>query len=225
MTFVRHAISVAMFAGFVVVGAQDAQSQGVDGLKILESAAVHYEGVSSLCADFVQRLEIVLLGDDRTGSGRICQARPNKFGMRFSDPAGDLVIVDGESIWLYYPSVDAKQVIRLRVSGAAGGYDLFREFLERPSEKYTVSYEADEVVAGQPTRRLRLVPKVRTSYNAAVLWIDAGAPILRRIRIEDENSTVRTLTLSDVDLSPSSLDDAWFVFTPPPGAQVISRTP
>ncbi|MDA0312228.1 MAG: outer membrane lipoprotein carrier protein LolA [Gemmatimonadetes bacterium] len=225
MTLVRHAVSLAMLGGFMVVGTQDARSQDVDGLEILESAAVHYGGVSSLCADFVQRLEIVLLGDDRTGSGRICQARPNKFGMRFSDPEGDLVIVDGESIWLYYPSVDVKQVIRVRVSGSAAGYDLFREFLERPSEKYTVSYEADEVIAGQTTRRLRLIPKVRTSYNAAVLWVDAGAPILRRIRIEEENSTVRTLTFADVELGPSSLDDSWFVFTPPPGAQVISRMP
>ena len=38
-------------------------------------------------------MEIPLLGDERTGAGRLCQARPNRFTMRFSQPDGDRIVV------------------------------------------------------------------------------------------------------------------------------------
>ena len=92
-----------------------------------------------------------------------------------------------------------------------------RSFLEDPATKYDVTYEALDEVGGRQTHRLRLVPRARSSYKAAVIWIDQREPVLRQIRIEDENDTVRTITLERVDLDPIALDDDWFTFTPPPG--------
>ncbi len=191
-------------------------------LPVLEEAASKYAGVTSLCADFAQRLEVPLLGDDRSGRGRMCQARPDRFAMRFSEPAGDLVVLDGSSVWLYYPSVDDKQVIRLPVTATAGGFDLHREFLDRPAEKYMATYEGEDSVAGRPTHRIRLVPRSPTSYQQAVVWIDRSGWLLRRVRVEEENGTVRTVTLERVELDPQVPED-WFTFEPPPGAQVIRR--
>ncbi len=191
-------------------------------LPVLEEAASKYAGVTSLCADFAQRLEVPLLGDDRSGRGRMCQARPDRFAMRFSEPAGDLVVLDGSSVWLYYPSVDDKQVIRLPVTATAGGFDLHREFLDRPAEKYMATYEGEDSVAGRPTHRIRLVPRSPTSYQQAVVWIDRSGWLLRRVRVEEENGTVRTVTLERVELDPQVPED-WFTFKPPPGAQVIRR--
>lgn len=207
----------------VGMGPQSALAQVVEPLSLLEETAAFYEGVTRFCADFTQHLSVPLLGDERTGTGQMCQARPNKFAMRFSDPEGDLVVVDGEWIWLYYPSLDPKQVIRFAMADGAGAYDLHKEFLEDPATKYDVTYEALDEVAGHQTHRLRLVPRARSSYEAAVIWIDQQEPVLRQVRIEDENGTVRTITLERIDLDPIALDDDWFTFTPPPGAQVISR--
>ena len=207
----------------VGMGPQSALAQVVEPLSLLEETAAFYEGVTRFCADFTQHLSVPLLGDERTGTGQMCQARPNKFAMRFSDPEGDLVVVDGEWIWLYYPSLDPKQVIRFAMADGAGAYDLHKEFLEDPATKYEVTYEGVDEVAGRQTHRLRLVPRARSSYEAAVIWIDQQEPVLRQVRIEDENGTVRTITFERVDLEPIALDDSWFTFTPPPGAQVISR--
>ena len=207
----------------VVMGPPSALAQGPDPLPLLEATAARYERVSQFCADFTQHLSVPLLGDDRTGSGQMCQARPNKFGMRFSDPEGDLVVADGEWVWLYYPSLDPEQVIRFAMADGAGSYDFHKEFLEDPATKYDVTYEADDEVAGRQTHRLRLVPRARSSYEAAVIWIDRQEPVLRQVRIEDENGTVRTITLERVDLEAIGLHDDWFTFTPPPGAHVISR--
>lgn len=191
------------------------------GLRVLQETAARYQQVDALCANFTQHLSVPLLGEERTGRGRLCQASPNLFAMRFSEPEGDAVVVDGESTWVYFPSLDAKQVFKGPVESSAGGRDFHREFLERPEEKYHVRYEAAEAVDGVATHRLRLQPKQPASYTAAVLWIDIRAPLLRRIQIVEENESVRTITLSDIDLEASP-DPEMFSFTPPPGALVIS---
>ena len=207
----------------VLPAAARAQS-GADadrGIRIIEEAAARYRSVDALCADFTQHLVVPLLGDERTGSGRVCQARPNRFEMRFLEPAGDRIVVDGTHVWLYYPSMDAKQVVRAPVAERPGGHDFHREFLEDPETKYEVTYEGEDEVDGQPTYRLRLRPKTAASYEEAVLWIDRGQPALRRLRLEEENGTIRTITLSNIEFGARP-GGAWFTFTPPAGAHVIT---
>ena len=208
-----------------VMEAQDAAPVSEEAaFELIEAAASRYRDVSALCADFTQHLLVPLLGEERTGTGRLCQAQPNRFGMRFSDPEGDLVVADGSFVWLYYPSLDPKQVFKLPMAGGPGGYDFHREFLEEPARKYEVTYQAEDDVGGHPTHRLRLVPLEPASYEAAVVWIDRGTPpLLRQIRIEEENGSVRTVTLEQIDLEPVALSDDWFSFTPPEGSHVISR--
>ncbi len=89
--------------GLLVGSSVSAQDQG---LAIMRAAAERYQEVEALCADFTQHLVVPLLGDERTGEGQVCQARPNKFAMRFTQPDGDRVVIDGESVWVYYPSLD-----------------------------------------------------------------------------------------------------------------------
>ncbi len=203
----------------VLLGASPAAGQD-QGMGILQEVGRRYASISSLCADFTQRLSVPLLRAERAGAGHLCQARPNLFAMRFSDPEGDLVVVDGESTWVYFPSNDPKQVLRTPVDRNTGGRDFHREFLEDPEVKYDVTYEATEDVAGTATHRLRLVPKAPTTYRSAVLWIEQRAPVLRQIRIEEENGNRRTISLSDIafDVTPPA---GWFDFTPPPGVLVI----
>jgi len=192
------------------------------GLEVLHGASARYAGVSTLCADFTQRLSVPLLGTERTGTGRLCQGRPNLFAMRFTDPAGDLIVVDGAFAWVYFPSNDARTVLKTSADNSAGGRDFHREFLEDPESKYEVSYEAVEEIDGRETHRLRMTPLRPATYRSAVVWIDDGEPVLRQLRLEEENGSVRTITLSNVgfDEDPGS---EWFIFTPPDGALVMVR--
>lgn len=202
--------------------AAPARAQESRALGLLEAASVRYASVDSFCADFHQRLEVPLLGDETEGSGRLCQARPDRFAMRFREPAGDAVVVDGEAVWLYWPSVDTAQVIKLPMADVPGGFDFHREFLSDPAAKYAATYEELEVVEGHSAHRIRLLPRTEVTYQSAVVWIDEGVPLLRRIRVEEENGSVRTVTLADVALGAEA-PPGWFSFTPPPGAQVIAR--
>ncbi|HET9949107.1 MAG TPA: outer membrane lipoprotein carrier protein LolA [Longimicrobiales bacterium] len=200
-------------------GALEAQDRG---MAILRDAADRYGPVRSLCADFVQRLETPLLGTERTARGELCQEAPNLFAMRFTDPAGDVFVVDGEHVWYYFPSNDDKQVFQLPASRGTRGLDFHREFLENPEQKYEVTYEGEEQVGGSATHRLRLVPTTPQTYSAATLWIEQGTAILRQIQLVEENGNRRTITLDRIrfDVIPP---DGWFEFTPPPGTVVITR--
>lgn len=206
-------LAAALWAPWSAASAQD-------GVAILDRAAARYAAVSTLCARFVQTLEVPLLGEQRTGSGRVCQARPNLFAMRFTDPAGDAIVGDGTSVWVFTPSLNPRQVIKTSADRTAGGNDFHREFLEDTGRKYTVTYQAADAIGPNETHRLRLVPKGPASYRAAIVWIDRGQPVLRQVRIEEENGNVRTITLSDVEFEAAPGAD-WFKFTPPPGAVVL----
>lgn len=190
------------------------------GLAILDEAAERYQGVETLCAHFSQHLAVPLLGDERTGSGRVCQRAPNLFAMRFTEPEGDLVVIDGASVWVYLPSNDPRQVLRSPAGANAGGHDFYREFLDRPQERYEIAYEGRDDVAGTPTHRLRMTPLGRAGYQSAVVWIDRGEPVLRQVRVEEVNGNVRTITLSAVEFGGQAGAD-FFRFTPPEGALVI----
>jgi outer membrane lipoprotein carrier protein len=214
---------VALAAPLEAQQAAASASGDGSGLALLEAAATRYEHASSLCADFSQTLEVPLLGDERSGTGRLCQARPNLFAMRFTEPDGDAVVADGSAVWVYYPSTDPGQVLKLPIDQLSGGYDFHRTFLSDPASKYRVEDLGAETVDGHATRHLELHPRSATSgYRKAEVWIDDGTPVLRRIRITQENQSVRTVTLDHVKLGATA-PEGWFAFTPPAGVQVITR--
>jgi len=209
----------ALVAGAVPRGAAGQEARA---LSILEAASARYSSASTVCAAFFQTLTVPLIHQESQGKGRICQAQPDRFAMRFDDPDGDAVVMDGTHVWVYYKSQDPLTVLRFPVADAPGGFDLYREFLEAPAEKYRMTYAGPEHINGHDTHRILLVPIKSTSYTGAEVWIDQDDHLLRRVKIEEENESVRTVDLSDIALG-AKVPDGWFTFTPPPGAHVIAR--
>lgn len=192
-----------------------------DVYDILEEAADRFAGVTTLCADFHQTLSVPLLGQEKEGWGRLCQTRPDLFSMRFDEPEGDLVVVDGEHAWVYTPSQSPDQVIRARTTSLGPNLDFYREFMASPREKYDAVLQGSEAVAGTTTRRILLTPKEPALYREAVVWIDPETDLMRRLEIREENGSVRVVTLDDIRLDPG-VPEGLYTFTPPPGAQVIT---
>ena len=191
-----------------------------ESIRPLEQAAAHYREVQAICADFEQVIEIRPLRRSIESAGQVCQRRPNLFSMRFTDPDGDMVVSDGDYIWVYYPSAVADQVMRHPVSDSPGREDFFREFLEDPGAKYEAETGGIEAVDGRDCRVVSLTPLTPTGYRAARLWLDVESHVIRRLEIHEDNK-VRTLMLRDVDLDPD-IQPGTFVFEVPQGARVMS---
>jgi outer membrane lipoprotein carrier protein len=212
-----------LLAAALALGAPShgAAGQSADPYAVLEEAGRVHRAAVAVCADFRQTLTVPLLGEDRTGRGRLCSRQPDRFAMRFTEPAGDLLVADGTWLWLYQPSADAKQVLRSALAGGTRGIDFYAEFLAEPRVKYTVEDLGREQLEGRTVHHLRLVPKAAAPYRNAELWIDVESAHVRRVTIREENGSVRVISLGPSEVGAPPAD--FFRFVPPPGSQVISR--
>lgn len=213
---------VVVTAWACVPAAALAQAHDSGAYRVLAEAAERFAAVESLCARFEQVTEVTLIGLTTLSHGTLCEKHPNLFSMRFSDPEGDVVLVDGTYVWTYYPSMDKRQVIRFTAGGAEAGFNFFKAFLAEPEAKYFAVHEGVEEIDGVHTQRLGLRPRGSAAFRSATVWVATESRLLVRVRINDENGSVRTLTLSEVRLNPDLPED-YFTFKPPPGARIVTR--
>jgi outer membrane lipoprotein carrier protein len=194
------------------------QAVSTDG--ILQATARTYERVRSMQAEFEQQMRNPLLGQTTRSSGTLYQRQPDRFLMQFSDPEGDVIVSDGQYFWLYYPSVDARQVIR--TPRGPQGLDLHAQFIGDPVRRFEATSHGREAVRGRDAHVLTLVPREPLGYRSLKVWVDAEDHLVRRFELTEENGNVRQFELRNVVVNPS-LPDRLFQFTPPAGAQVITR--
>lgn len=197
--------------------------QGDSATRILEQASAKYRAIRSLQADFSMVYENPLLRSRTEGAGTLYQKRPDRLLLRFSEPAGDVVLSDGEYFWIFYPSVDPGQVVRSPASeGGASGVDLQAQFLGDPTRRFSYQLNGEETVAGRRAWLLTLTPRERTGYRKLRVWIDQADDLARRFEITEDNGSLRRFELRNLRVNPT-LGDAIFRFDPPAGVRVITR--
>jgi outer membrane lipoprotein carrier protein len=208
--------------GLLAVAPATARAQDANAL-VGRSSRV-YRSLSSLTADFVQIIDNPMI-DSAESRGRLVQAGPDKLAMRFTDPAGEAVIIDGRSVWVYTPSTTPGQVIRMSVpsGGPVYGYNMLAWLLDRPAERYTASYLQADVVGGRSMDVVQLVPAVPDlPFEKAVLWLDRADGIPRRLEITEHSGATRTLTLSKVRVN-QPVPEGTFRFEVPSGVRVVDQ--
>ena len=145
-----------------------------DANAIIGRSARVYRSLGSLQADFVQVIDNPMI-DSAESKGTLVQAGPDKLSMRFSQPPGEAIVIDGQHVWVYTPSTVPDQVIRMAVpsGGPAYGYNLLAWFLDRPSERYQASYLKDDRIGGRALDVIQLIPAVPDlPFEKAVIWLD-----------------------------------------------------
>jgi outer membrane lipoprotein carrier protein len=183
-----------------------------------------YRSVSSLSADFVQVIDNPMI-DSATSRGTLVQAGPDKLAMRFTDPPGEAIVIDGQSIWLYTPSTTPGQVIRMGLpsGGPVYGYNILAWLLDRPSERYTATYVRSDRLNGRAVDVVQLDPAVPDlPFERAIVWLDKEDGLPRKLEITEHSGATRTLTLSKVRTNRSVPDDS-FTFKVPSGVRVVDQ--
>jgi chaperone LolA len=201
----------------------EAQPESPETDAILRRASAAYGKVRSLRATFTQQIDNPLLGTHINSEGTLYQRRPDRILLKFSKPDGDLLMSDGRYFWVFYPSVDAKQVIRAPAAAAGqGGVDLQAQFLGDPVQRFRSTLNGKETVAGRSAFVLTMIPRTAMAYKQLKVWIDEKDALARRFEIAEENGNVRRFELRDVQVNTAIADDV-FKFVPPAGARVIER--
>jgi outer membrane lipoprotein carrier protein len=192
-----------------------------EGAAALRQASDAYASVRSLRADFVMNFENPLLRQVTTSRGTIHQRQPDRIALRFSEPAGDLILSDGQFFWVYYPSVNAQQVIRSpAAAGGETGVNLQAQFVGNPVERFRYELHGTETVAGRAARVLTLVPRERAEYRSLKVWIDTRDGLVRHFELTEHNGNMRRFDLQNMQVNPV-VPESVFQFTPPAGARII----
>jgi outer membrane lipoprotein carrier protein len=209
------AVALALVPG--VAAAQDA------GAIVGRSSRV-YRSLSSLSADFVQVIDNPMI-DSAESRGTLVQAGEDRLAMRFTDPPGEAIVIDGRSIWVYTPSTTPGQVLRMGVpsGGPVYGYNILAWLLDRPAERYTARYVRSDRLSGRPVDVVQLDPAVPDlPFERAIVSLDKEDGLPRRLEITEHSGATRTLTLSKVRVN-RSVPEGTFTFKVPSGVRVVDQ--
>jgi outer membrane lipoprotein-sorting protein len=201
-----------------------AQAQGQDAEAIVGRSSRVYRSLSSLTADFVQVIDNPMI-DSAESRGTLVQAGSAKLSMRFTDPPGEAVVIDGEHVWVYTPSTVPDQVLRLKApsGGPVYGYNLLAWFLDRPAERYVAEYLREDKVGSRAVDVVELTPAVPDlPFERAVIWLDRQDGLPRRLEITERSGALRLLSLSNLRVN-RRVPDSTFEFNVPSGVRVVDQ--
>lgn len=190
---------------------------------VVDRAAVAYAGLSSLRADFEQRIEDSLIGtfDSR---GALVQAGQNRLAMRFSDPDGDAIIIDGRQVWVYTPSTAPGQVIRMPLpEGPVYGFNVLSWILDKPAERYRMRYVRADRIGGRAVDVVELIPlAAELPFSRALVWLDREDHLPRRLEISERRGGTRTITLSRIRTN-ETIPASAFSFAVPRNVRIVDQ--
>lgn len=193
-----------------------------DARSIVSRAAFAYRSLSALRADFDQLIENQMIGN-AASKGVLEQAGQARLSMRFTDPPGEAIVIDGKWVWVYTPSTTPGQVLRIPVpsGGPVYGYNLLAWLMDRPTERYNSSYVRADRLDNRPMDVVEMVPTVPDMpFGRATVWLDRGDGLPRRMEIEELSGQRRTLTLHNVRVN-QPVSNKTFTFEVPAGVKVV----
>ena len=218
------AVVVAAMALAAVAAPTFAVAQSTLADIAYDRAAKAYASFTSIDAQFEQKTTNPILGKTALSKGRFVQQKPNLVAITFTDPAGDRIVGDGKSLWVYLPSSTPGQVMKLPAkSESAVIVNLLGQLLDAPRQSFVISGGEATTIDGVATKKVTLVPRVANSsaFQRATLWIDDKDARPIRVQIIDPQGIDRTFAMTTWTVN-SLLPKDTFRFTPPKGVKIMT---
>jgi len=168
----------------------------------------------SLEADFQQTLRTREGEILQQSTGRFYLNRPGKFRWDYRSPTEQVIVSDGERIWIY--DVELQQVT---VQKQSAGLSTTPMALLENSFKLHQSFDVTPLDEHDGIYRLKLVSKTKESdFGEIVVGLDAHG--LRFMQLHDQFEQVTDIVFSDITTN-IKLAKKIFEFTPPEGVDVF----
>lgn len=208
----------------VAIGAAAASSLPAQSLgDLVDRAAAEHAKMTTARVQFTQVITNPLTGNRINARGQVLRKAPGLLAITFTDPAGDRIIADGKSVWVYLPSTNPGQVMKMNPGGnEAERLDPASQLLRSPRTRFNIADGGTATVGGRATRVVLLTPKGRESFTKAKVWIDTRNSMVRRFEVTEPSGLVRNVTLTSIQANVAVPASA-FRFTPPRGVRVIDQ--
>lgn len=202
----RHAISL-LLALFVCTGASAADSARAR----LDAFA---KGVSSISADFSQQVFDPNGGSQKASTGTLALRAPRQFRWDVTAPYKQLIVADGEKVWVYDPDLEQ---VTVRAQGTEEAHSPLTVLtdLSQLDRDFTTSEQGSH--DGLTWLRLKSKDK-EPQFAYCDLGFDTHA--LVRMDFEDTLGNRTQIAFSHWRRNPKLAADT-FQFTPPKGVDVI----
>jgi len=197
-------------AALIAMYAATAVASGLDQLHAF------LEGTQSAQGNFRQ---IVVNREGRTtqtSAGTFAFARPGKFRWTYEKPFDQLIVGDGEKVWVY--DRDLNQVIVRELDAALGATPAALLAGDNALEKNFT------LVAGGAANGLEYVDATPKAADSQFKRIRLGFTddLPRRMVLTDAFGQTTELTFGDMRRNPKLAPET-FAFTPPKGADVVGK--
>ncbi len=217
-------VRIAAAGAALALAAAVCAARGQTATATLERAAAVYSNMKTARVTFTQTVDNPLTGHGVDSKGEMLQRLPGRYAVSFTQPAGDRIVSDGKAVWIYLPSTNPGQVIKMTVGdGSANIPDFTTWLLDSPAQRFTITDGGAATVGGHATHIVGLTPKSRGApFTFAKLWIDDADGIVRQFETKDANGSVRRVRVDAIEMNVTVSDGA-FVFTLPPGVRVFDQ--
>jgi len=178
-----------------------------------------YDSTKTFKADFKQEYTIKVQNVKKVSTGKVTFEKPGKMSWRYTNN-GNRVVSDGKIIKIYekenkqmYQQQLSKTQYPAALSFLTGQGKLKQSFKFTKQDSKQMKFESGYVLEGTP-----LQPTA--AYERVFFYVDAATYQVRRVLIIDAqgNRNRFDFVSSEVNIKPPQGE---FLFTPPPGTQVI----
>lgn len=214
-----------LFVAFAAVDA-NAQNPQAEALKRMDE---HYKTLQTLRASILMKKYNAQLDETDESEGKVMYL-PQKgadayIRIDWSKPTVESLAVVKKEYIIYRPNLKQAfvgTVDKAKGSAKSGGALAFMNMSRKQlKDNYTINYGGEESIGGVSTFHLVLIPKTKTSYKSADLWIDKdGMPI--QATVTENNSDTTTVYLSNLEKN-KSLDGNLFAINPPKGTKIVKN--
>jgi len=154
----------------------------------------------------------------RSESGRLMLRKPGRMRWDYSQPRGKLFISDGKFMWLYTPTENRAEKMKLQESDdmrAPLAFLLGKLNFEKEFRNLQTRPEG----AGAGTR-ITAEPKTANLPYSAVEFVVTLENRIREVKVTGFDNSILDFTFDEERLNPP-LDGKLFQFQAPPGAEVV----
>jgi chaperone LolA len=199
---------LALFAGALIAMPADAGS--------IEKLHAFIEQTRSAKANFTQEVADANGAIQQQASGVVQFQRPGKFRWTYDKPYEQIIVGDGEKLWIY--DKDLNQVTRRNLDRAIGsspaallaGADDIDKYFSLTAAGVRKKLDWLEV---KPYSEDSLFEKVRMGFRGNTLEV---------MELHDHFGQKTTITLSNIQRNPKTSPDL-YTFTVPQGADVVTE--
>lgn len=172
------------------------------------------KGIHTISARFEQSVTGAKGNRGETSSGTLALKAPRQFRWHTTSPFEQLIIADGNRVWIYDPDLEQ---VSVRSQGAEEAHSPLSVLTDL--SRLDHEFQASEAGEREGLRWLKLVSKAKEpEFAFAELGFDKDG--LARMRFEDSLGNTTEIRFSDWQRDPKLPADT-FSFTPPAGVDVV----